>query len=70
MTFEKGNKLIRVEQVDGFGKNPSLWIGEYNELIKVASFGNVEKSELFCRWMAEIFFNVDEEKLKILGLMK
>lgn len=70
MTFQKGNKLIQVEQIDGFGKNPSLWIGTDNELTKVASFGNVEKSELFCRWMVEIFFNVDEEKLKIMGLVK
>ena len=68
VTFYKGKKVIRVEQIDEFGKRPSLWIGTENEMIKVASFGSVEKSELFCEWMAYIFFNADELTLKLMGL--
>ena len=58
------------DQEDGFGKMPSLWVGNKNSLVKVASFGSVEKSEMFCKWMAQIFFDADEETLKILGLSK
>lgn len=68
MTFQKGEMVIRVEQIDGFGKNPSLWVGTGNERIKVASFGNPHKAEMFCAQMAKIFFNADEMNLEILGL--
>lgn len=40
--------------VDGFGKNPGLWIGTENQAIKVASFGSQDKADLFCKWLEYI----------------
>ena len=40
--------------VDGFGKNPGLWIGTENQAAKVASFGSPAKAELFCKWLEYI----------------
>lgn len=62
MIYKRGDVLIAVEQVNGFGKNPSLWIGTEtpNELIKVASFGNDEKAMMFCKWL-EILLGMAEE---------
>lgn len=51
MTYKKGNTVISVEQIDGFGKNPGLWIGSENELVKVASFGSKDKADNFCKWL-------------------
>ena len=68
MTFCKGELKISVFQLDGFGKNPSLWVGDETGLIKVASFGNAEKADLFCKQMANIFFGATETELKLLGL--
>ena len=53
MTYKRGDVLISVGQVDGFGKNPSLWIGteSTNERVKVASFGSYEKAKLFTKWL-------------------
>ena len=70
MTFEKGGLTIRVEQIDGFGKNPSLWVGDEEGIVKVANFGSEEKAVMFCKQMAIIFFGAGEEQLKILGLME
>ncbi len=58
MTYKRGGYSISVYQVDGFGKNPSLWIGtdEPNEAIKVASFGSEEKADLFCKWLEYLLF--------------
>ena len=52
MTYKKGNVVISVEQVDGFGKRPSLWIGtrDPNEVVKVASFKSEDAANQFCRW--------------------
>ena len=52
VTYKRGNEIVSVEQIDGFGKMPGLWIGteKPNELLKVASFGSVEKAEKFCKW--------------------
>ena len=58
MTIERGEKSISVEQIDGFGKNPGLWIGNGNELVKVASFGSAEKAEMFCKQLREILSGV------------
>lgn len=54
MTFKRNDILISVEQVEGFGKNPGLWIGTEspNQLVKVASFGNDQKARLFCKWLS------------------
>lgn len=53
MTYKRGDVLISVEQIDGFGKNPSLWIGTENpnQLVKVASFGSYEKAKKFTKWL-------------------
>ena len=53
MTYKRGQVSISVHQLDGFGKNPSLWIGtdEPNQMVKVASFGSKEKAEKFCTWL-------------------
>ena len=56
MVIEKGKRSIRVEQIDGFGKNPGLWVGNENEFVKVASFGSAEKAEMFCNQIRAIFF--------------
>ena len=50
MTYIRGPIEISVEQIDGFGKYPSLWIkslAEPNARIKVASFGSYEKAKIF-----------------------
>lgn len=50
MTYSRGKIEISVEQIDGFGKNPGLWIkslAEENAMIKVASFGSFEKAQIF-----------------------
>lgn len=62
MTYKRGNILISIEQIDAFGKNPSLWVGtsESNERLKVASFASKEKADLFCKWL-EILFGLAEE---------
>lgn len=55
---------ITVEKIEGFGKNPGLWIGtkEPNQLVKVASFGNEKKAELFVRWLDCLIGHTDEVK--------
>ena len=53
MTYKRGQVSISVYQLDGFGKNPSLWIGtdEPNQMVKVASFGSKDKADTFCKWL-------------------
>ena len=54
LRFIKGTKLeISIEQIDGFGKNPGLWIRseKENASIKVASFGSKEKADMFVDYM-------------------
>ena len=58
---------IYVETVDGFGKNPGLWIGtdNPNQIVKVASFGNEYKANMFCKWFEYITgINDDREAVK------
>lgn len=67
MTYKRGQVSISVHQLDGFGKNPSLWIGtdEPNQMVKVASFGSEDKARLFCKWLEYILGlrnNVQEVK--------
>ena len=52
MTYMRNGLIIFVKKIDGFGKNPGLWIGteNSNQLVKVASFGNEDKAQLFCKW--------------------
>lgn len=62
MTYSKGHKMISIEMRPLFGKTrPELYIGEGNQLLKVASFGSVEKAEKFEEWL-EYFFEDMLEK--------
>ena len=63
MTYKRGQVSISVHQLDGFGKNPALWIGTENpnQMVKVASFGSEDKANLFCKWLEYLLgFNDDE----------
>lgn len=67
MTYKRGKVSISVHQLDGFGKNPSLWIGtdDPNQLVKVASFSNEDKANLFCKWLEYLLgLNNDEGSVK------
>ena len=57
MRYEYKDAYISVEQIDGFGKNPSLWIGtkKPNQAVKVASFGSEDKAEQFIKWLDYLF---------------
>ena len=55
-TYGRNDVKISVETVDGFGKNPGLWIATDNPnmMVKVASFGNEDKANMFCKWFEYI----------------
>lgn len=57
MTYSKGHKMISIEMKPLLGKvKPELFIGEGDEmLMKVASFGSVEKAEKFEEWLRYFF---------------
>ena len=66
MTYKRGNVSISVEQVDGFGKKPGLWIGADNQMVKVASFGSIDKAFTFCKWLEYLLgFSNDEQEVKL-----
>ena len=48
---------IIIEQVDGFGKNPGLWIKLENDnaRVKLASFGSEKKDEMFVDYLAKFY---------------
>ena len=52
MRYERGNVVISVEKIDGFGKYPGLYVGTNspNTVWKVASFGSDDKAKTFCKW--------------------
>ena len=66
MIFKKGDVYIiaetsRNEHLDDvFGKRPCLWVGAGNQLVKVASFSNEDKANLFCKWMKYILEKENE----------
>lgn len=67
MVYKRGDVSIGVYKLDGFGKNPSLWIGtdNPNQELKVASFGSEDKARLFCKWFEYIAgFNNGREVVK------
>jgi len=67
MTYKRGRVSISVHQLDGFGKNPALWIGtdEPNQMVKVASFGSSDKADAFCKWLEYLLgINDDESEVK------
>lgn len=56
MTYSKGHKMISIEMRPLFGKvRPELYIGEGNQLLKVATFGSEEKAEKFEEWLQYFF---------------
>lgn len=57
MKYVCGELGFSVEQIDGFGKNPGLWVKSQtdNALIKVASFGSQEKADMFEACIQGIF---------------
>lgn len=63
MKYSYQNAYISVEQIDGFGKNPSLWIGteKPNQAVKVASFGSEDKAQRFIKWLDYLFGYTDDE---------
>lgn len=65
MVYKKGSAVISVEKVEGFGKNPGLYIGtvndKKNEFYKVASFGSDDKAKTFCKWF-EYFMGLEKEE--------
>lgn len=64
MMYSIGSVMITVEQIDGFGKKPGLWIGDRSELLKVASFGSVDKAVMFCKWLDYFLGKGEEPTLK------
>ena len=60
MTFNRAGIIISVEKIDGFGKNPGLYVGTKSYLYKVASFGNDKKAEVFCQYLEYISGITDE----------
>ena len=51
MTINRSWVVISVDKIDGFGKMPGLYVGSKYKLVKVASFGNDKKAEMFCRYL-------------------
>lgn len=60
--FEKNGEIIAIEQVDSFGKNPSLWIGTYGSFTKVASFRNYKSADDFTEYLRRFFRPYLEEQ--------
>ena len=63
MTITRGNASVAVKTIDGFGKNPGLWIGtKYpNQMVEVALFGNEDDAKLFEKWLKYIIGTSSEE---------
>ena len=64
MTYTKGNKVIAIQMDPYFRRvKPELYIGEGNQLTKVANFRNKENAEKF-EEMLQYFFgnNLVKEK--------
>lgn len=61
--YKRKGVSISVEQIDGFGKEPGLWIGTEspNTRVKVASFGSEDKARLFIKWLDYIIGVTDDE---------
>lgn len=51
MVYKRGDYGISVSQINGFGKNPGLWIHHDNKAIKMASFGSQKKAEQFIKYL-------------------
>lgn len=66
MQYKKADVKISIQRIDGFGKNPGLWIGtdNPNQMVKVASFGSQEKADLFEKWLSFMLGIDDREVVK------
>lgn len=64
--YKRNDVMISVEQIDGFGKNPGLWIGTENpnQMVKVASFRNEDMARTFCKWL-EYVAMIDTDRTKV-----
>lgn len=67
MTYRCGEYGISVEQIDGLGKKPGLYILKENEAYKMASFGSEEKAGLFCKWLEYFLFGDEVPEMKRIG---
>ena len=59
--FMMGSRYISIEQVDGFGKRPGLWIGNAGQMTKVASFNSFQHAYEFEEWLRMFFGDRLEE---------
>ena len=52
MRYVRGNTVVAVQTIDGFGKNPGLYIGTENPNMvwKVASFKSADSANMFMKW--------------------
>ena len=64
MIYKCGKYGISVKQLDGFGKNPGLWIHDGNCAIKVASFGSAKKAQDFMSYLDYLLFPESKEPKK------
>ncbi len=73
MRYKRGNVVLAVETIEGFGKNPGLWIGTSNPngvwgAWKVASFGSKDKAQTFCKWFEYMIgLTNDEPESEVTG---
>jgi len=69
MRYERGNVVVAIETIDGFGKNPGLYIGTNvpNTVWKVASFRSADKAQTFCKWLEYIMGMMEEEPEEVSG---
>lgn len=69
MRYERGNVVVSVAMIDGFGKNPGLYIGTNhpNMVWKVASFRSADKAQEFCKWFEYMVGLSKEEPQEVSG---
>ena len=69
MRYERGNVVISVEKIDGFGKYPGLYVGTNspNMVWKVASFGSDDKAKTFCKCFEYMIGLIKDEPEEVSG---
>ena len=67
MLYKCGNYAISIEQVDGFGIKPGLWVFDSgtNTFVKVASFGSTKKAEEFRQYLDYLLFPDSKEPKEV-----
>ena len=61
MIYRYNNRVIEVSKVACAGKRPSLFIGQDNKVVKVASFTCDESAKKFCDILDE-FLRLEDKK--------